>query len=88
VPPTTSSPSPSPSQGTVYTWSPQGGTVAVRCIDNSVSLVYATPATGWRLETEGTGPAVLQVKFVRGGSETQVHVTCERGVAHAEIESN
>jgi hypothetical protein len=51
-------------------------------------LVYATPATGWRLETEGTGPAVLQVKFVRGGSETQVHVTCERGVAHAEIESN
>jgi hypothetical protein len=52
-----------------------------------VSLVYATPATGWRLQTEGTGPAVLQVTFLRGGNQTQLHVTCERGVANAEIET-
>ena len=59
----------------------------MRCSGNAVSLVYATPATGWRLETEGTGPDVLQVKFVRDGTETQLHVVCQSGVAQAEIET-
>ena len=61
--------------------------MAVRCTGNTVSLVYATPSTGWQLQTESSGPQVLQVKFVRGESETQVHVVCHNGVADAEIET-
>jgi hypothetical protein len=52
-----------------------------------VSLVYASPSTGWRVQTESTGPTVLQVQFLRGESQTQVHVVCRNGVAQAEIET-
>ncbi|BEP15017.1 hypothetical protein acdb102_33280 [Acidothermaceae bacterium B102] len=60
----------------------------MRCTGNVVSLVYATPSTGWRLQTEGTGPAVLQVTFVHQENETQVHVFCRNSVAQAEIETD
>jgi hypothetical protein len=61
--------------------------VAVRCTGNQVSLVYASPSTGWRVLTESTGPTVLQVQFLRAESQTQVHVVCQNGVAQAEIET-
>jgi hypothetical protein len=81
-PPTTTTPA-----GNTYTYSPTGGTVAVRCSGNVVSLVYATPSTGWRIQTESTGPSVLQVQFLKSESQTQVHVVCQNGVAQAEIET-
>jgi hypothetical protein len=87
VPTTTQPPTTTTSAGNTYTYSPSGGTVAVRCSGNQVSLVYASPSTGWRLQTESTGPSVLQVQFLRGESQTQVHVTCSNSVAQAEIET-
>lgn len=62
--------------------------MALRCSGNQVSLVYASPTTGWRLVTTSTGPAVLQLSFLRNETKTQVHVECENGVAKPEIETD
>jgi hypothetical protein len=88
APPKTTTPAPTTKPaGNTFTYSPTGGTVAVRCTGNQVSLVYASPSTGWRVLTESTGPTVLQVQFLRAESQTQVHVVCQNGVAQAEIET-
>jgi hypothetical protein len=75
----------------VYTTA--GGTVGVRCVAASISLLYATPAPGWQLHgAASTGPADVDVRFEpatdANGREVRVRVRCEDGFPVEEIRSD
>jgi hypothetical protein len=60
-----------------------GGQVGVRCVGRTVSLRYATPANGWRVEVEDRGPGQVKVSFTASGGEqreSEVEAECEAGV--------
>ena len=87
VPSTTGATAP-PSTEEVY--STAGGTVGVRCVGSSISLLYATPAAGWQLHgPAGSGGTEIDVRFEPAsdgkGAEVRVRVQCEGGVPVEEI---
>jgi hypothetical protein len=64
-----------------------GGTVLVRCSGGVPEVVSATPAQGFRVQTEDDdgGP---RVRFRDGGTRIEVNLTCAGGRPVAEIEND
>ncbi len=64
----------------VRTWSLDGGTVSAACSGDAVSLEYATPVGGWRVDVKEPGPgARVLVELERDGVETYVQAVCVDG---------
>lgn len=81
--PGTTSTSPLPSG--VETISSAGGTVTVSYGDGQVHLQGASPAFGYSMEVEKTGPDEVRVDFESEGSEISVRVEWENGSLDIEI---
>jgi len=73
-------PTAEPATPVVRTWSFEGGVVSASCSGDVVSLEYATPASGWRVDAKerGPGPRVL-VELERDGVERYVQAVCVAG---------
>ncbi len=63
----------------VKTWTMSGGSLSVACEGEALSLVYASPRDGWRVEAERPVNAV-DVIFERVGEGIEVRVVCTGGV--------
>lgn len=73
--------SPSPETHTeTRTWRGEPGTVTASCRGSRISLRSASPADGWRVEPESSGPEEAEVKFESGEREVKVRAECSRGV--------
>ena len=71
------------------TLSSTGGTVAVECTGSeTVRMLYATPANGWRITVESRGPDDVEVEFVRGDSELRTRAGCDGGAVDADVETS
>lgn len=74
----TAPPAPAP---VVRTWTLDGGVVSASCTADVVTLVYATPAGGWRVDVKEGGPGPeIRVELERDGAETLVQAVCVDGV--------
>jgi len=64
-----------------------GGTVLARCTDGRPEVVSATPAQGFRVQTEDDdgGP---RVRFRAGGTRVEVRVTCTAGRPVAAVDTD
>jgi hypothetical protein len=80
-PPRTGEPAAPASTKTVFL---RGGTVAVRCSGSSASLLYATPADGYRVKIEGRGPHEVEVEFEADG-KSRLKAYCAAGRVQAEV---
>ena len=72
----------------VQTWTVTGGTVSVSCQAAGISLVYASPQDGWRVEIEKRGPATVEVDLAREGQGTKLKATCVNGIPQETTEAN
>lgn len=70
---------PQPAATVVTTWTVNGGTVSVACQEQVISLVYASPQDGWRIETEKHGTDRIDINFERVGQGTELRATCAAG---------
>ena len=71
------------------TLSSTGGAVAVECTGSeTVRMLYATPANGWRITVESRGPDDVEVEFVRGDSELRTRAGCDGGAVDADVETS
>ena len=71
------------------TLSSAGGTVAVECTGSeTVRMLYATPANGWRIAVASRGPGEVEVEFVRGDSELRTRAGCDGGAVDADVETS
>ncbi|HET7723497.1 MAG TPA: hypothetical protein VFK68_02560 [Propionibacteriaceae bacterium] len=64
----------------VRTWTVAGGSLSVSCQGQVLTLVYARPQDGWRVETEHHGSDRVDVAFERVGQGTDVRAACVNGV--------
>jgi cytoskeletal protein RodZ len=65
-----------------------GGTVAVRCTGNSVSLLYARPDDGYAGSVQSRGPVEVEVEFESSGNNGgngRVKARCSGGTATVEV---
>ena len=83
---TTASSTPS-SPPVVNTWTVTGGTVSVSCQGQAISLVYASPQDGWRVEIEKRGPATVEVNLARNGQGTKLRASCVNGIPQETTEA-
>ena len=72
----------------VKTWTVAGGTVSVSCQAAAISLVYASPQDGWRVEIEKQGPATVEVDLAREGQGTKLNAICVNGIPQETVEAN
>jgi cytoskeletal protein RodZ len=63
----------------VRTWTVAGGSLSVSCQGQAISLVYASPRDGWRVETERADD-VVEVAFERVGQGIEVRAVCTGGI--------
>ena len=56
-----------------------GGTVTVRCSGSTISLVSATPQSGFRTQVDNPGPQQVEVHFVSSTREYEIHAICQNG---------
>lgn len=76
----TTTPPPTTPDAVVRTWTLEGGVVSASCSGDVVSLVYATPASGWRVDAKERGPgARVLVELEREGTEVHVQAVCVGG---------
>ena len=71
----------------VKTWTVTGGTVSVSCQAAAISLVYASPQDGWRVEIEKRGPATVEVDLAREGQGTKLKASCVNGIPQETTEA-
>ncbi|HEX7396918.1 MAG TPA: hypothetical protein VF312_05195 [Propionibacteriaceae bacterium] len=62
-----------------------GGTVSVSCQAQAISLVYASPQDGWRVEIEKRGPDRVEVDFLSVGQGTKLTAICVNGIAQETV---
>ena len=67
------------------TYQTQGGTAAIRCDGNNVSLDYASPNDGYRTEIGDSGPDKVDVRFDSDTHESRIEVVCYDGQPHPDI---
>ncbi len=79
-------PPPTAPAAVVRTWNVTGGSVSASCVGSMISLVYATPANGWRLKVSDRGPEKIEVKFSGSASSTSLKATCVAGVPQERVE--
>lgn len=77
--PATKNPAPAPTP-VARTWTVAGGVVSVACTSQTISLLSASPADGWRVKIESRGPDRISLEFTSGEKETKVGGTCVAGV--------
>jgi hypothetical protein len=53
-----------------------------------ISLVYASPRDGWRVEIEKRGPDSVDVDLQRQGQGTKLNAICVNGIPQATTEAN
>ena len=71
------------------TLSSAGGTVAVECTGSeTMRMLYATPANGWRIVVESRGPDEVEVEFERGDTELRTRAGCDGGAVDADVETS
>jgi len=70
----------------VKTWTVTGGSLSVSCQGQVISLVYASPQDGWRVETDGQSTDRIDIDFQRVGQGTEVRVTCVNGTPQQSTE--
>ena len=88
TPSPTSTSTPTPTSGEVArTVTVLGGRMGAVCRGDVVSLLYATPDDGWRVEVGSAGPEHLEVSFERREQETEVHTRCVAGVPSSRVDS-
>lgn len=73
-----------PARGQVRTVVLTGGTVAVRCQGNAVSLLYATPRDGYSMDKGHSGPHEVEVEFEGPGGKSRLKAYCSGGRLLAE----
>jgi len=64
----------------VKTWTVTGGAVSVSCQAQVISLVYASPQDGWRVETNQHGTDRIYINFQQVGQGTELKASCVNGV--------
>ncbi|MHB1010751.1 MAG: hypothetical protein ACYC1E_16295 [Propionibacteriaceae bacterium] len=64
----------------VRTWTVPGGTVSLSCQGQVITLEYARPLDGWRVETGRHGADRVDVSFERVGEGTDMKASCVDGV--------
>lgn len=64
----------------VRTWTVNGGSVSLSCQGQVLTLVYARPQDGWRVETERHGTDRVDISFERVGQGTDLRAACVNGV--------
>jgi len=77
-----------PETPVVKTWTVAGGTVSVSCQAAAISLVYASPLDGWRVEIEKRGPVTVEVDLDREGQGIKLKATCVNGIPQETTEAN
>jgi len=60
----------------------------VSCQAQAISLVYASPQDGWRVEIEKRGPDRVEVDFQSVSQGTKLKATCVNGIPQATTEAN
>jgi hypothetical protein len=69
------------------TFNLQGGTVDVTCQNNQISLYWATPNSGFQVETEWhNSNTVLEVRFTSSTHESRIETWCSGGQVQSAIE--
>ncbi|MEP6814016.1 MAG: hypothetical protein ABI873_00535 [Marmoricola sp.] len=58
------------------------------CTGSRISLRSASPADGWRVSTDATGPDEVEVKFDSGQGEVTVRAQCSGGTPAFQVESS
>ena len=58
-----------------------GGTVAVTCTGNSITLNSATPNAGFTIDSEQNDGGRVEVRFRNDSHESRLEVTCQNGTA-------
>jgi hypothetical protein len=79
--PAAPAPAPAPSQ-----WTGAAGSVVVQCNGDAITLQAATPADGYEVEVDESGPEEVKVEFESEESDAEVEAVCAGGTAqmHAE----
>ena len=54
--------------------------MSVSCQAQVISLVYASPQDGWRVDTEKHGTDRIDINFQQVGQGTEVEASCVNGV--------
>ena len=80
---TTTAPTPEPEPGEVKTFNGEGGSVSIRFRSTSVELVVATPASGYAVDVEDSGPARVRVRF--RGDDHETRIEARAGETTAEV---
>ncbi len=78
--PVTTAPPQSSATPVVKTWTVTGGTVSVSCQAQAISLIYASPQDGWRVEAEKHSTDRIDINFDRIGQGTEMRAACVSGV--------
>lgn len=60
-------------------WRERGGDLSVRCTGSRIELLYATPADGWTVRVEESGPEEVHVKFRSARDENELEARCVSG---------
>jgi hypothetical protein len=70
-----------------FSYQVSGGTATVTCTGDDVSLTGASPAAGYTLTVESSGPQEARVEFENEpeDAESEIRVTCSNGVPNAEL---
>ena len=95
VAPSTTAASPTSTAPASWTTAPgvvaivsSGGTIGVRCTDNShIELVYASPKTGWRYTPSEITSSHVKVTFRSSTNYVEVEAECSSGRVESSIES-
>jgi len=56
-----------------------GGQLAASCRGSAIQLTYATPANGWEMRLNDSGPEKVNVEFFEGDTDTKVEASCLGG---------
>ncbi|HRA51813.1 hypothetical protein, partial [Actinotalea sp.] len=85
----TAPPAPTPTATTapevVRTWTVTGGTVATSCRDTAITLLYATPVDGWKVEVKAAGPDQVVVELEGADQEVTLRAACVAGVPEQQL---
>ena len=78
---TSSSTSPPPvgPSPVAQTFSTRGGSVAVSCAGEALTVTYATPANGWRVKSEPESGSSAKVEFRSDDDRVRLELTCAGG---------
>jgi len=78
--PTTTAPS------TVKSFGSPGGTVSVRCTGDSITLVSATPQSGYSTDLGDPGPDQVNINFASSAHEYDMQVVCQGGIPAGSVD--